>query len=291
MKLVNSISGGKTSGYMAIHYPADVNIFACVCIDHPDATPKDRAILKYCQDKLQGNFIASAESVKTLKIVMQLEQLLGKEIIWVRGKSFDEVVNNAGCLPTWNRRFCTTEMKIYPMFEYLYPRHGVVETNIGFRFDEFTRGYSIKNGIKEIRRISKIDYPVSCKNYGQRKQNWVKDFVYQYKKYPLIEDQVVHLEIQSFWKKQHPEFIFPNDSNCQGCHHKPPEIIKKNYIDEPAILDWFAKQEEKKQKYGKSKYYTWHDTGVMYRKVFDMNFTGEFDFDDFTMCNSGGCTD
>jgi len=70
---VNSISGGRTSGYMAIHYPADLNIFACVCIDYQKAAPKDPEVLKYCLAKLNGNFIASAESQKTLKIMMQLE--------------------------------------------------------------------------------------------------------------------------------------------------------------------------------------------------------------------------
>tara|TARA_R110002167_G_scaffold149168_1_gene342383 strand:- start:9066 stop:9206 length:141 start_codon:yes stop_codon:yes gene_type:complete len=30
MKTVNSLSGGKTSSYMAVHYPADYNIFALI---------------------------------------------------------------------------------------------------------------------------------------------------------------------------------------------------------------------------------------------------------------------
>ena len=30
MKTVNSLSGGKTSSYMAVHYPADYNVFALV---------------------------------------------------------------------------------------------------------------------------------------------------------------------------------------------------------------------------------------------------------------------
>src|SRR5437867_2421762 len=102
MITVNSLSGGKTSSYMAIHNPVDVNIFACVCIDYEPAKPKDISILNYCLNKLNGNFIASAEHVKTLKVIMDLEQILGSEIIWVRGKSFDQVIDNAGCLPTWN---------------------------------------------------------------------------------------------------------------------------------------------------------------------------------------------
>src|SRR5690606_18215824 len=133
MKTVNSISGGKSSFYMAMHNPADINIFACVCIDYPPARPKDPEVLKYVLDKLDGNFIASAEREKTLKAMMDIEQVLGKEIVWVRGKSFDQIIDENSALPTWARRFCTTEMKIIPMFEYLYPRYGKTIHNIGFR--------------------------------------------------------------------------------------------------------------------------------------------------------------
>jgi diphthamide synthase (EF-2-diphthine--ammonia ligase) len=30
---INSLSGGKTSSYLAVHYPADIEVFAVVCID------------------------------------------------------------------------------------------------------------------------------------------------------------------------------------------------------------------------------------------------------------------
>lgn len=33
MITVNSLSGGKTSSYLAIHYPADINIFSLVTIE------------------------------------------------------------------------------------------------------------------------------------------------------------------------------------------------------------------------------------------------------------------
>ena len=148
MKTINSLSGGKTSSYMAVHYPADINIFACVCIDDPMCMPKDLTVLAYAQNKLNGNFIASAESEKTLKIMMQLEQKIGREIIWVRDVSFDELLENRKILPTWSTRFCTTEMKIKPIYEHLYFRYGIVKTQIGFRYDEFERAYEIKKRSK-----------------------------------------------------------------------------------------------------------------------------------------------
>lgn len=69
---------------------------------------------------------------------------------------------------------------------------------------------------------------------------------------------------------------------------KTPALIHQNYIDEPEILEWFAMQEEKKKG---AKINTFHDDGIPYRDKFNMNFTEKIDFSNFTMCNSGGCTD
>lgn len=276
MKTVNSVSGGKTSSYMAVHYPADINIFAVVCIDYPKAAPKDPAVLKYCLDKLNGNFIASAERQKTLKVMMDLEQVLGKEIIWVRGKSFDQIIDEAGCLPTWARRFCTTEMKIKPIFEYCYFRYGKVKMQIGFRGDEPRR---IKKGEQE----RMFHYPISCNNFGAKQQNW-EHIDYSEKTFPLR--RTFHYEIRAFWEKEHPEFIFPLDSNCAGCHHKPSELIKANYLEDPEILEWFSLQEKK------GKFNTWHDDLIPYEQVFKTEYENLFSsLSDFTMCDSGGCTD
>ena len=260
---------------MAVHFPADINVFACVCIDYSPAAPKDKAVLRYCLEKLNGNFIASAEHEKTLKVMMKLEQLIGQRIVWVRGKSFDKVIDEAGCLPTWARRFCTTEMKILPIFEYCYFNHGPVQMNIGFRADERDR---MKVNSAEL----VIDYPVSCKNYKQQRQNW-KEIYYGQKHYPLYK--TFHHEIRQYWQTR-PDFDFPFDSNCQGCHHKPSALINANYRETPEILEWFSIQEEK------GKYNTWHDDRVPYAKVFNTDYQNLFSgITDFTMCNSGGCTD
>jgi hypothetical protein len=283
MVTVNSLSGGKTSSYMAVHYPADVNIFACVCIDDLSCIPKDMTVLTYAKEKLNGDFIASAESEKTLKVMMQLEQKIGQEIIWVRGKSFDEVVlTGGGVLPSWSKRYCTVDMKIKPMTEYLYPRYGIVKENIGFRYDELQRAYEIRKGSKPVLKNKKFfDFEISSSLKSKRK-SWKKQVLVSYKNYPLIWDKIEQRHIQGYWKN-HSDFVFPKDSNCQGCHHKSPALIKQNYQLEPNILEWFAKQEEIKGK-------TWHDDQIPYRKKFEMEFTGEFDFIG-TSCDMGGCTD
>lgn len=276
MITVNSVSSGKTSSYMAVHYPADVNIFACVCIDYPKAAPKDPVVLKYCLDKLNGNFMASAERVKSLIIMMKLEQRIGKEIIWVRGESFDQVIDKAGCLPTWMRRFCTTDMKIKPLFEYLYFKYGKIQMNIVFRGDEMDRIIRAKESGK-----SEFQYPHLCNLYGQKRQKLIMAD-WRDVNFPLQKHW--HFQVIKFWNG-FPEFEFPLDSNCAGCHHKKPELISQNYKEDPDILEWFSLQEKKKKKYN-----TWHDDGIPYEKKFLMNFTEKIDFD-YPGCSTGFCTD
>ena len=85
MKTVNSISGGKTSAYIAVHYPADYEVFSLVCIDDKNCKPKDTLINTYVNLKLEkfapeyGEFIATAEDDKTLYAMMDLEQILGRD--------------------------------------------------------------------------------------------------------------------------------------------------------------------------------------------------------------------
>jgi hypothetical protein len=281
MKTVNNISGGKTSFYMALHNPTDINIFSCVCIDYPPASPKDSKVMQYCLDKLDGNFIASAERQLTLRALIDIEQIIGKEIIWVRGKSFDQIIDENSALPTWKRRFCTVEMKLLPTFEYLYPRFGKTIHNIGFRADEYDR---IISGAKH----STFRRPISTKNFGNHYQNW-HDFDWRESMYPL--NRTFHYEIKRFIAKNYPQLIFPWDSNCAGCHHKSAALIKQNYIDDPEILTWFSLQEDKKLRLDK-RFVTWHDDRIPYSQIFQTEYPDLFSgISDFTMCNSGGCTD
>lgn len=303
--MVNSLSGGRTSSYMAVHYPADVEIFACVCIDYPKAAPKDPSVLNYCLEKLNGNFIASAESEKTLKIMMQLEQKIGKEIVWVRGKSFDQIINESGCLPTWARRFCTTDLKIIPIFEYIYFRYGIVREQIGYRYDESHRAYSrdrketimelmdlfgdiqkVKTYIKETyRKVDAImtEYPISQNVFGKKRNN-LADILWAKKEYPLIDDKVRIREVNQYWR-HYPEFVFPRESNCAGCHHKSPETISNQFDVEPEIMEWFSLQEEK------GKYNTWHDDVIPYKIKREMSFTELLELGGYSSCDTGYCHD
>ena len=104
---INSLSGGKTSSYLAYHYPADYNIFALVKIDDINCKPKDNKLIQLVSDKIGEDFIATAESDLTLKVILDLEQLIGQNIIWVAGLSFDKLIKKQTILPNSQRRFCT----------------------------------------------------------------------------------------------------------------------------------------------------------------------------------------
>ncbi len=96
MKTINSLSGGKTSSYMAFHYPADYNIFSLVRIEDVNCKPKDKSLIKYVSDKIGMDFIATAESDLTLKSVIDLEQLIGKDEICLFERCFHLSISNAG---------------------------------------------------------------------------------------------------------------------------------------------------------------------------------------------------
>jgi hypothetical protein len=185
---VNSLSGGKTSSYMAAHYPADKNVFALVRIEDPACSPKDRALIQRVSDKIGKQFIATAEDDLTLYAMFDLEQLIGKEIDWVSGKSFDRTVDKRKHLPNIEWRFCTKEMKIRPIQKYC-KKLGSVEMNIGFRYDEKERGenFNTEQGWRNVR-------------------------------FPLIEDRITHYSVYKWAEKS--VLKFPLDSNCVNCFWK-----------------------------------------------------------------------
>ncbi len=300
---VNSISGGKTSAFIAMNYPADYNVFALVCIDDPACKPKDRFIVDYINKKLTkfipeyGEFIATAEDDQTLYAMMDLEQLLGTEVTWLRGKSFDDVIDTGTQtrLPSWARRYCTSQMKMQPIFDWWFNEFGEkCEMRIGFRFDEFSRMERFFNNSDP----TNYAIPVSCSIRGKRLQQH-QTFNWRYCSFPLIKDGIQKHHVQDYWKnngwvggnlfEERRQIKFPSISNCVGCFHKSVETIAAEFILNPEKMKWFARQEQKDMG-------TWFDSLQTYEEIsqkaheiakevlFEMKFGGD-------SCDTGGCTD
>lgn len=244
MKTVNSLSGGKTSSYIAVHYPADYEIFALCCInDHNAGKSIDKKMRQMVNDKLEqsvifGNheeFWATSEDPKVLKVMFDLEQMIGREIIWVRGMGWETMIRWKKAIPNLAKRFCTTWLKMLPIFQYLFHHTEFpVKMRIGYRHDEQER----RDNFDEYFKL-----PHSCE-WQEKSTRWIRRwFEYHWRtgEFPLIEDMITHYHIQEFWKDKNIDF--PKDSNCLNCFWKDPQQLRRNFDTDEAIMTWAAVME------------------------------------------------
>ena len=281
MPLVNSLSGGKTSSYMAKHYPADYNVFALVRIEAEYCKPKDKSIVKYASDKIGMDFIATAESDKTLYVMRDLEQLLGKEIIWTTGETFDQVIRNQNCIPNMFKRFCTKEMKIKPIFQWWQKNFDdKVNMNIGYRYDEIERGYEKQEDKTFVKKDEKPFKIIIGKSKNGKRNKW-KNIYWRNTMHPLIDDKIFHYQVYK-WAME-TGLTFPPDSNCVGCFWKPEQQLRKNFEDEPLKMRWFKEKEIEMKRRWKNKY--------TYSQIEKFPLQLDFFFGTGSGCQAGSCTD
>lgn len=284
MVKVNSLSGGKTSSYMAVHFPSDYELFALVCNEDFNCRPKDDFLVKYANKKLNkycshfGEFIGSPEDPKIFSIMYELEQMLGREIIWLRDLSFEQVCRNKKAIPNKAKRFCTSLLKIKPIFEFCYLYlPDVIEMRIGYRYDEKERKEKFTDTFKYSNRME----------YQAKSQRWInrwEEKKWRIGGFPMIDEKIIHSNVKAFWDSNNIDF--PKDSNCQMCFWKQYPQIQKNYDSNPEILKWASKLEEEIG-------YSFNDDGFI-SEIRDMPTQLEFVFNDgFSSmgCQSGFCTD
>lgn len=281
MDTVNSLSGGKTSSYIAVHYPADYELFSLVCIDNWMAGGKMRGdkqlmqtvndkLQKYCSD--QKPFVATAEDPKIITTMLDLEQKIGREIIWLRGLGFEDMMDKKKAIPNQMKRFCTTEMKIVPIFEFLFKYTKFpVKMRIGFRYDELERADKFTDTFK---------YVHSCKNYKQKRNNW-KEIIWREGHFPLIDDKIFHKHVIEYWDTQN--IIFPEDSNCQNCFWKRDAQLRKNFDTNLPIMAWAGVQESMRG-------HTFKKDKTLF-EIGKEDLEQDFIFGTGSGCQAGFCTD
>jgi len=279
---VNSLSGGKTSSYIAANYKADYNVFALVTTSDKNCLFPDKKLRQIVSDKIGREFIGTLEEDAIIYTILDLEQFIGSKIDWVVGKTFDEITNRNGkkYLPNVTQRFCTTEMKLQPIFDWWRNEiNEVIEMRIGFRANEQTRAKTIlektnKNGFSEFKTIVG-----KTKNGNQNR--WAS-IEWQKPVFPLIKDNIRKDTIEKFWKNKNVRFAYMN--NCVGCFHRTPVLLKYMSEKHENKFDWFMNT-EKKGGYGKRTF----KIGMKYIDIKNsFRQTKLFD-DDFNECDSGYC--
>lgn len=283
MKTVNSLSGGKTSSYIAVHYPADYEIFALCCIEsHNAGAHISRRMKQMVNDKLQKycpqfpEFVATSEDPKVLKVMFDLEQMIGREIIWVRGIGWEDMIRLKKAIPNKFKRFCTSALKIQPIFEFLYKYAELpIQMRIGYRYDEIERIVKFRDEFK---------FAYKCQ-YMEKSDRWInrwKKINWRYGEFPLVENKIIYYHIQKYWKDKGIDF--PYDSNCQNCFWKQAEQLRKNFETNAPIMYWAVVEE------WLTGGHTFHDKLNM-EQIGRLPLEQHFFYGTGSGCQAGFCTD
>jgi len=274
---VNSISGGKTSAYLSSHYPADIDIFSLVRTNDKSCLFKDRVLASRVEQKIGKDFVGTLEDDKIINTIFDLEQHIGREITWVSGKTFDEIIEDKhNYLPNKIARYCTTELKTIPIAKYLYNAGAnPVKMRFGYRANEIKRAKSMDSKKNEFGFVE-VKIPIGKHANGNTK--W-KVIDYQSPEYPLIKDNIFRDNIHEYWLDKPVRFAKFN--NCVGCWWRNEIMLKKMSEDHPNKMEWFAKMEEGTGNRFKS--------DITYRKIIQHKLQMELFDDDFNECDSGYC--
>lgn len=275
MKTINSLSGGQTSSYIAVHYPADYNIFALVRTNDQSVLFPDAKIRQIVSDRIGFEFIGTLEDDDIIYTMLDLEQFIGKEITWLSKTTFEDVIEKAGgYLPNIMRRFCTQKMKVEPIAQWCYENTELpVEMRIGFRANEMSRAKTMIE--KEVNGLENFKFKVGEKN-GRNK--W-KELPYRKAKFPLIEDGIFKDSIVQYWKDKPVRFAYRN--NCVGCFHRSELFLNHMSRRNEKQFNWFVKMEKKNNCTFKS--------GITYERIKKYNTQMNLFDEDFNDCDSGYC--
>lgn len=275
MITVNSLSGGKTSSYIAANYPADYNIFSLVRTNDKKCLFPDAKIRQIVSDKIGQEFIGTLEEDMIIYTMLDLEQFIGREITWLSDKTFEDVINKHGnYLPNIMSRFCTTDMKVQPIAQWCYENTKLpIEMRIGFRANEMSRAKNMME--RAIDGIESFKFKVGEKN---GRNQW-KTLPYRMAKFPLIEAGIFKDTIENYWKDKPVRFAYQN--NCVGCFHRNELMLKHMSVKAEKQFNWFVDIEKKNGCTFKS--------GITYEKIKTHKLQLDLFDDDFQDCDSGYC--
>tara|TARA_R110001632_G_scaffold13744_1_gene46949 strand:+ start:109 stop:954 length:846 start_codon:yes stop_codon:yes gene_type:complete len=279
MITVNSLSGGKTSSYIAANYPSNINVFSLVRTNDKNVLFPDAKVRQLVSDRIGHEFIGTLEMDDIIYTMLDLEQFIGKGINWLSPKTFEEVITMPKgkiYLPNKVKRICTVKMKIEVIAQWLHDINSTpCEMRIGFRANEMIRAKNM------IERIEKDGFEHFKFNVGKSKNGrnkWQKK-PYRKVRFPLIEDSIFKDKIEKYWQDKPVRFAYMN--NCVGCFHRSPGLLKHMSDKAPKQFDWFIKQEIKANATFK--------TEVNYKQIKNSFKQTQLFDEDFNECDSGYC--
>jgi hypothetical protein len=278
MKTVNSLSGGKTSSYIAANYPADYNVFALVRVEDKKCLFPDKKIRQEVEDRIQAPFVGTVEEDTIIYTMLDLEQFIGSKIDWVTGKTFEEITttkSNEVYLPNIHARFCTGHLKLDPIKEWWYDNlREPHEQRIGFRVNETRRAK------KMLERTSAdgFEYQKFITGRKNDRNKWT-ELKYRRPSFPLIDDKIRKDKIEEYWLDKPVRFAYMN--NCVGCFHRSPLVLKKMSQKEPTKFEWFAERERKA--------YNGFKKDLTYDEISNAETQIDLLDDFFNECDSGYC--
>tara|TARA_B100000378_G_scaffold236018_1_gene202711 strand:- start:18642 stop:19481 length:840 start_codon:yes stop_codon:yes gene_type:complete len=277
MKTVTSISGGQSSAYVAVNYPSDFNVFSLVRLEDKKCQFPDKKMRQLVEDRIQKPFIGTAEDDMIIYTILDLEQHLGKKIDWVSGITFEEVIRTrGGWLPNKLHRYCTTAMKIEPMF-YWWAEHigEPVEMQIGYRANETRRAIRMSD---KLNQNGLLEMKATFEKHPNGRNKW-EMIEWQKPVFPMIEDSIYRDHVVEFFRNKTIRFAKKN--NCVHCFHQNPMLLKLRSMDHPNKMKWAARQEGGKNGFWRS--------DLSYKTIMQHNPQGVIDYDEFSDCDSGFC--
>jgi hypothetical protein len=279
MKTITSVSGGRTSAYLAAKYPSDYLLFALVRIEDENCRFPDGKISREIEDRIQAPFIGTAEDDKIIYTMLDLEQYLGQKIHWVTGMTYDEYIQkiNGGYTPNIDWRGCTTHLKLIPMAQWWLCNVGEpVLMQIGYRANETERANRSLAKLNE-NGLSELKIPIAHKRIKRGWQNINNVVAWQRPTFKLIEDGIFRQDIDKFWIDKPVRFADYN--NCVGCFHRSPLFLAKMYDIHPNKMGWFEGKETKG---------TWKKD-IRYEEIKKFKIQRALSFEDLGGCASGYC--
>ena len=283
MTTINSLSGGKTSSYIAANYPADVELFSLVRTDDKSCLFPDAKIRQIVSDRIGKEFIGTLEQDDIIYTMLDLEQYIGRKITWITGPTFDEVIikgikqdgNEYRYLPNVTQRYCTTELKVNPIKRWCYENTELpVEMRIGFRANELSRAVRMM----EKRREDGYEWDKFSVSKSETGRNKWQEMPYRVTQFPLIDAKIFKDRIEKYWEDKPVRFAYMN--NCVGCFHRNEILLKHMSEKEPSKFDWFVNQENDKARFKKE---------ISYQKIKEHKLQFDLFDSDFNECDSGYC--